>query len=165
MGAPHPAVGAPGTEDPPNPDAEETDVFVVLGSERRARKEKRREEGPEPGASTPETGEEPGRDHSDAVPSVPEVPSPAEAVRAPDTAVSGMLTAPEPVAAPVTAAPPLPDEEAAGAPEPADGGFLTASSTAVPGGYEARITAVRPVPAARLRRAVFAVTGGRVNLG
>ncbi|WDZ90745.1 hypothetical protein [Nocardiopsis sp. HUAS JQ3] len=37
--------------------------------------------------------------------------------------------------------------------------------TPVQGGYEQRIAAVRSVPASPWRRAVFAVTGGRLNLG
>ncbi|WP_047872284.1 hypothetical protein, partial [Nocardiopsis sp. RV163] len=37
--------------------------------------------------------------------------------------------------------------------------------TPVRGGYEQRIAAVRSVPASPWRRAVFAVTGGRLNLG
>ncbi|MCY9786894.1 hypothetical protein KIK06_23710 [Nocardiopsis sp. EMB25] len=155
MGAPRPAdppvVGAPGADDSTHPDAEETDVFVVLGSERRARKERRQEEGPDPlpylGAPVSETESEPAEGAAEAAP--------------PETG-----TAP---ATPAAGAPPVPDDrevqEGAGAPASADAGFLTASYTAVPGGYEARITEITPVPVSRLRRAVFTVTGGRVNLG
>ncbi|MGW8528762.1 MULTISPECIES: hypothetical protein [Nocardiopsidaceae] len=35
----------------------------------------------------------------------------------------------------------------------------------VPGGFEQRIAAVRPVPASAWKRAVFGATGGRLNLG
>ncbi|WP_223830468.1 hypothetical protein [Nocardiopsis quinghaiensis] len=37
--------------------------------------------------------------------------------------------------------------------------------TPVPGGYEQRIAAVKRIPASPWRRAVFAATGGRLNLG
>ncbi|MEV2278238.1 hypothetical protein AB0I72_21900 [Nocardiopsis sp. NPDC049922] len=114
--------------DPPNPHAEETDVFLVRGSERRARGKKVPDT---PVSTTATTSESPWvRPPQEAAPPVVE-------------SVSGVLPAPEPSAA----------------------GFLDGAHTPTPGGYEARILAIKPVPAARLRRAVFAMTGGRVNLG
>ncbi|MFC9086057.1 hypothetical protein [Nocardiopsis dassonvillei] len=63
-----------GEEDSPDPDAEETDVFLVMGADRRARK--MREEGRE----TPRAGEEPDSSES----STASEPSPAPA--SPETA-------------------------------------------------------------------------------
>ncbi|WP_304452828.1 hypothetical protein [Nocardiopsis sp. YSL2] len=102
---PHPGtptvVTVPGAGDSPNPDAEETDTFVVRAADRRA------------SAAT----------RGEAVPSAPDA------------------------AAPVDGSPAEPEH------------------VPVPGGYEQRIIALAPVPVSRWGRALFAATGGRLNLG
>jgi hypothetical protein len=62
-----------GEEEPPDPDAEETDVFLVLGADRRARKAREEEQ------ETPETSKAPG---SPRTPEDPEPPEPADAPEA-----------------------------------------------------------------------------------
>ncbi|MFI6576696.1 hypothetical protein ACIBFB_12910 [Nocardiopsis sp. NPDC050513] len=147
VGAPRPqVVGVPGVEDQPNPDAEETDVFLVRGSERRART-KRVPDAPEAAATAPP---EPVPAPPVAAASTEAEPSPSSWARAPGEEAP-------PAVASVSGDLPVP--------EPSVTGFLDGAHTPVPGGYEARIGAIKPVPVARLRRAVFAMTGGRVNLG
>ncbi|PDP87180.1 hypothetical protein CQJ94_13580 [Glycomyces fuscus] len=82
VGPPRPAdpvtVNPAGEEESPDPDAEETDVFLVLGADRRARKT--REEGQE----TPEIPETPKAPDSPGVPEAPEVPKASESAEATD---------------------------------------------------------------------------------
>ncbi|MFW6640718.1 hypothetical protein ACOALZ_11845 [Nocardiopsis algeriensis] len=220
VGAPRPAdAGAPDGA-AADPDADETDVFLVLGADRRARMEAARQgnrkETPDPGetqesgSEAPESAEETllYRGSSLFAPEEGTGPEPqetgAEAGRPPSAAAAGEgvpdapVEKPRPVPAqefpaPVPPARPEPAEGRASAvveavegrlplgPGPAEAGSpagfgdLPATSyaaeawpgavNAVPGGYEQRIAAVRPVPASSWRRAVFAATGGRVNLG
>ncbi|WP_156365880.1 hypothetical protein [Nocardiopsis sp. NRRL B-16309] len=92
-------VAVPGVGDSRNPDAEETDTFVVRAADRRASAARAQAVPPAPGGSA-------------------RVERPAERVHVP-----------------------------------------------VAGGYEERIVALAPVPASPWGRALFAVTGGRLNLG
>ncbi|MFV2198163.1 hypothetical protein [Nocardiopsis sp. LOL_012] len=111
VGAPRPADPGPaGAGGLRNPDAEETDVFVVRGSERRARTRQRQEEPPPPPPGEP-------------------APEPGPAVT------------------------------------PYGDGLPGAEHVPVPGGFEARLAALKPVPSSPLPRAVFSITLGRVNLG
>ncbi|WP_147453861.1 hypothetical protein [Nocardiopsis sp. Huas11] len=56
--------------------------------------------------------------------------------------------------------PPSPARDAGADAAPAEPGHVPVS-----GGYEQRILALAPVPASRWGRALFAATGGRLNLG
>ncbi|OLT28590.1 hypothetical protein BJF83_15040 [Nocardiopsis sp. CNR-923] len=123
----------------PNSDTGETDVFLVHGSERRARG-KKVQVAPEAAPSAPP---EATVSTEAATSASPWARAPEEAAPPTARSVSGVLPVPEPSAT----------------------GFLDGAHTPTPGGYEARIAAIRPVPVAWTRRAVFAVTGGRVNLG
>lgn len=225
-------VNPTGTEDSPDPDAEETDVFLVLGADRRARKEekeeKRRsteEDSPLPRGASPlppeETAPEPGRAGTGAGGAPPRQPvedaSPEGAAPAAPLPEASAPTAPSPDAAPSAAPAPvegasapsdppetpgIPEAPYASRREPsvlrAEGelrtggrpdvsapvaapgtGPQTSAATGidpwidaaggghvpVPGGYEQRIAAVRRIPLSPWRRAVFTVTGGRLNLG
>ncbi|MFE6446395.1 hypothetical protein [Nocardiopsis dassonvillei] len=84
-----------GEEDSPDPDAEETDVFLVMGADRRARK--MREEGRE----TPRAGEEPDSSESSTVSETSPVPAVPEAAQEHGSPLyQGVsLFAPEPEAA------------------------------------------------------------------
>ncbi|WP_160050048.1 MULTISPECIES: hypothetical protein [unclassified Nocardiopsis] len=231
VGPPRPADAATvnpwGEPDAPNPDAEETDVFLILSADRRARKEKenrdkategsaeQEERSPSSGPVGPEAAD--ASAPVGAAPAAPLVPNPPEAgSEAVEPDAPAAARAPEPPRGedPVTAETGLPggsptapdgdDAEGVGAwsvpaapyasveNAPSDAGerpegtprmegapdqprapegiesWLGAAShghTPVPDGYEQRIAAVRPVPASPLRRAVFAATGGRLNLG
>ncbi len=198
VGPPRPAdpptVSPGGEEDAHDPDAEETDVFLVLSADRRARKEREeKEEGegqedpgdedspvhrnsptPAPAAgeaapspAAPEGGPTPGPRGSQGVTAAPQTGTKRpEQFRGtlgegppgpPDASVRSGLTQPESA---------QPESAVSGAPgieswiEAANDGH-----TPVPGGYEQRIAAVKRIPASPWRRAVFAATGGRLNLG
>lgn len=168
-----------GKEDSPNPDAEETDVFLVMGADRRARKAKETEE---KGTATP-----PRKDSAQNPPKSPDA-SPPSAVE-PASAQEA-----EPVVAVTEEPPGVPDapvipstvagrpEHPEDPPETGEGLDLPRSPVApegieawtgaggdvhtpLPGGYEQRIAAVRRIPVSPWRRAVFVATGGRLNLG
>lgn len=156
-----PTVSVPGAEDSPNPNTEETDVFLVLGTDRRARKEKEAEGGEE-GREDPEGNPLPYRTPS-TVPRPGDQGSGAETAGGPDREAGTRET---PVGQDGGQSPARHSSKTVPSPgSEAWTGAVGEGRTPVEGGYEQRIAAVRSVPASPWGRAVFAVTGGRLNPG
>ncbi|WP_150251074.1 hypothetical protein [Nocardiopsis deserti] len=129
-------------------------------------------QGPEQGVPYPAYGDRPLA--STGFPDIPAAPYAGGGQPEPDRGVpraEGRLDLPTPYAP--TSDLPGPEAPAQGpsAQDPAVRGIeswidaVDDRRTPVQGGYEQRIAEVRSVPASSWRRAVFAVTGGRLNLG